>query len=111
MGANSNFNGVIQRGNFTLKYEIFQVYDSGSDPTYCEVFYTISNTVEWISSAPTNIQITGDLSARDVIDHRVTMPSSTMNTLLGYMLLSKTSGHISQSNVEGSLGVILNGLM
>jgi len=112
-GANSNFNGVIEITNFLLKYSVFQVYNApNSDPAYCEVFYTISNTVLWRSSAPTNVQITGDLSAKDVIDHKVTLPSSTKNTLLGFMLLAKTTGtgSISQSNIEGALGVILQNL-
>ncbi|XP_076803186.1 uncharacterized protein LOC143447129 [Clavelina lepadiformis] len=88
-GSALNFSDRFENVNFTMEYKVFQVADT-EDPTICEVYFLLSN-YNWNSIKPDNFTASFG-SETNHLNNSVTISGRPRRVLLGYTLLSKTSG-------------------
>jgi hypothetical protein len=104
--------GLITSNGYTMHYSVKQIHGT-NEPNICELYYTVSNNLLWGSTADVVLTSEFDISDTDDLEARVSVPVTTKNTFLGYILLSQfnfqddESKEIPQGEIEAVLLAIL----
>ncbi|CAK8695978.1 unnamed protein product [Clavelina lepadiformis] len=103
-GSVTTYTGTLNTGN-TVIYRANHVYGAGDDPSCAQVFFFMTDhphssdsvsTPEWENSNTQNLD--------DTFMVRLSQTAEPRNIIVGYMLLSKTSGsHITSSEIQTAI--------
>jgi len=103
-GNSETNSGTVEIDGMTCHYQYFNVYGAG-DPSICKVFFYMSSPTLWNSVAPTTFDFPDWTRGQtDNLVHTARISGSPEGIMLGYTLLSRSSGQaVTEAMVRGVL--------
>ncbi|XP_078491493.1 uncharacterized protein LOC104266555 [Ciona intestinalis] len=104
-GRTARNSGSLFQNGYSIHFESFQIYGT-QDPTICEVYFQIESFF-WQSSFRSRIILQILSNNQDSLRNHASI-SSTSRAMFGYMLLSKTTGIVTNSEIQNALQQTVN---
>lgn len=90
-GSTSQSKSSFDVNSYRVSYTAFQVFDTSTDPSICEVYFHITNANGWSSVEPVNATLNVAGTPPHSLQNTYSLTGSVQNVLMGYTLLSRDS--------------------